>query len=257
MLPSLFVSHGAPTLVLEDVPARDFLRGLGVAIERPRAIVAVSAHWETDAPAVSAATAPDTIHDFHGFPDALYRLSYPARGAPHVAQRAAALLSQQGIASDIDPSRGLDHGAWVPLLLMYPDADIPVVQLSIQPQRDPRHHLAVGRALVPLRDEGVLILGSGGAVHNLRAVAWNRHDAPDAWAQRFDDWLVTKVDEGAVDDLVGYRERAPDALRAHPRDEHLLPLFVALGAGGPNPSGQRIHAGFNHGSISMAAFRFS
>lgn len=257
MLPSLFVSHGAPTLILEDVPTRDFLRNLGATIDRPKAVVAVSAHWETDIPSVSAAAAPETIHDFHGFPDALYRLSYPARGAPTLAPRVAALLSERGIRTHVDPSRGLDHGAWVPMMLMFPQADIPVLQLSIQPHLGPGHHLAVGRALAPLREEGVLILGSGGAVHNLRTLAWNRHDAPDAWAQEFDDWLLKKIDESAADDLVAYRERAPGAVLAHPRDEHLMPLFVAFGAGGAKPVGRRINAGFNHGSLSMAAFSFS
>jgi 4,5-DOPA dioxygenase extradiol len=257
MLPSLFVSHGAPTLILEDGPTCDFLRGLGTSLGRPKAVIAVSAHWETDDPAVSAASRPTTIHDFYGFPDALYRMSYPAPGAPELAERAAALLTKSGIANQVDPSRGLDHGAWVPLMLMYPQADIPVLQLSVQPQRDPAHHLAVGRALGSLRGEDVLILASGGAVHNLRALAWNRHGAPEPWAQGFDDWLVKSVEEGAIDDLVGYCQRAPGAVQAHPRDEHFLPLFVALGAAGGAATGRRIHAGFEHGSLSMAAFSFS
>lgn len=257
MLPSLFVSHGAPTLILENGPTCDFLRGLGASPERPRAVIAVSAHWETKDPSVSAASRPATIHDFHGFPEALYRMKYPAPGSPELAERAAALLTQNGIANHVDAERGLDHGAWVPLMLMYPDADIPVLQLSVQPHRDPAHHLAVGRALAPLRNEGILILGSGGAVHNLRALAWNRHGAPEAWAEGFDDWLVQKVDRGALDDLVNYRERATGAVQAHPRDEHFLPLFVALGAAGEKAVGKRIHAGFEHGSLSMAAFSFS
>lgn len=257
MLPSLFVSHGAPTLILENGPTCDFLRGLGSALGRPRAVIAVSAHWETKDPSVSAAARPGTIHDFYGFPDALYRMTYSAPGSPDLAARAAALLGQSGIASHIDAERGLDHGAWVPLMLMYPDADIPVLQLSVQPHRDPAHHLAVGRALAPLRGEDVLVLGSGGAVHNLRALAWNRPGGPEAWAQGFDDWLVQKIDAGAVDELVAYRERAEGAVEAHPRDEHLLPLFVALGAAGESAIGKRIHAGFEHGSLSMAAFSFS
>jgi 4,5-DOPA dioxygenase extradiol len=257
MQPTLFVSHGAPTLILEDGPTCAFLRGLGTALERPKGVVVVSAHWETDEPAVGATAKPATIHDFYGFPDALYRMRYPAPGAPELAERTAALLAQNGIAHHVDPARGLDHGAWVPLMLMYPAADVPVVQLSVQPQRDPAHHLAVGRALAPLREEGVLILGSGGAVHNLRALAWNRHGAPEAWAQGFDDWLAKKIDQGALDDLVAYRGRAPGAVQAHPRDEHFLPLFVALGAAGEEAAGKRIHSGFEHGSLSMAAFSFS
>jgi 4,5-DOPA dioxygenase extradiol len=257
MIPSLFVSHGAPTLILESGPTCDFLRGLGTAFGRPKAVLAVSAHWETREPAVSAAPRPATIHDFFGFPEPLYRMQYPAPGAPDLAGRVENLLTQGGITGRIDAERGLDHGAWVPLMLMYPAADIPVLQLSIQPHHDPAHHLAVGRALAPLREEGVLILGSGGAVHNLRALAWNQHGAPADWAQGFDDWLASAIDRGAIADLVAYRERASGAVEAHPRDEHFLPLFVAVGAAGEKPVGKRIHAGFEHGSLSMAAFSFS
>lgn len=256
-LPALFVSHGAPTLILENGSTCRFLGDLGGTLPRPQAVLVVSAHWETERPTFGAAVQLDTIHDFYGFPDALYRLRYPAPGARTVAQRAAALLNEQGIPSALDPARGLDHGAWVPLLLMYPEADIPVLQLSIQPHLGTAHHVAVGRALRPLRDEGVLILASGGAVHNLRALAWNRADAPEPWAQGFDDWLAAKIESGAVDDLVAYRGRAHGAVQAHPRDEHLLPLFVALGAAGENAVGKRIHHGFEHGSLSMAAFSFS
>jgi 4,5-DOPA dioxygenase extradiol len=256
-LPSLFVSHGAPTLILENGATCDFLRGLGGALPKPKAVLAVSAHWETDLPTLGAATAPETIHDFYGFPDSLYRMRYAAPGAPDLAGRAASLLSAGGIPSAIDSERGLDHGAWVPLLLMYPQADIPVLQLSIQPHRGPAHHVAIGRALAALRDDEVLILASGGAVHNLRALAWNRSGAPEAWAQGFDDWLVRKIETGAAADLVAYRDRAAGAVQAHPRDEHLLPLFVALGAAGENAIGKRIHHGFEHGSLSMAAFSFS
>lgn len=255
--PVLFVSHGAPTLISENGPTCGFLRDLGSTQTRPSAVLAVSAHWETERPTLSASAQPETIHDFYGFPDALYRMRYDAPGAPQVAARAASLLDAGGIPSAIDRVRGLDHGAWVPLMLMYPDADIPVLQLSIQPQLVTAHHVSVGRALAPLRDDGVLILASGGAVHNLRALAWNRTDAPEPWARGFDDWLVQRIESGAVDDLVGYRERAPGGAQAHPRDEHLMPLFVALGAAGENSAGRRIHQGFEHGSLSMAAFRFS
>jgi 4,5-DOPA dioxygenase extradiol len=256
-LPSLFVSHGAPTLILENGPTCGFLRHLGGELPRPKAVIAVSAHWETARPTLSAVTRPETIHDFFGFPEALYRMRYPAPGSPELAKRAASLLNASGIAARIDKERGLDHGAWVPLMLMHPKADIPVLQLSIQPQLGPAHHVAVGRALAPLRAEGVLILASGGAVHNLRALAWNRSDSPEGWAQGFDDWLMRKIESGAVDDLVAYRERAPGGVQAHPRDEHLMPLYVALGAAGENAIGKRIHHGFEHGSLSMAAFSFS
>src|SRR5262249_48357910 len=164
-MPTLFVSHGSPTLILENAPARAFLASLGSQLPRPTAIVAVSAHWDTDLPAVSLAHKPATIHDFYGFPEALYRLRYEAPGAPQLAERVARLT---GAAHD--PHRGLDHGAWVPAMLAWPSADIPIFQLSIQPQESPAHHLALGRKLAPLREEGVLVMGSGSATHNRRAL---------------------------------------------------------------------------------------
>jgi 4,5-DOPA dioxygenase extradiol len=250
-IPSVFVSHGAPTLVMEDIPARLFMTTLGRQLPRPKAILCISAHWETAAPTVSTAAAPETIHDFYGFPDTLYRLRYAAPGAPDLAERVVGLLGDAGIGGGIDASRGLDHGAWNPLLLIYPDADIPVTQLSIQSSLDPAHHAAVGRALRPLRDEGVLILASGGAVHNLRQFHVDR-DMPAPWAVSFDDWLAERIVAGEEDALVGYRQTRPEAPLAHPRDEHFMPLFVALGAGGGK--GRALHRSFAHGSLSMAAF---
>lgn len=227
------------------------MAGLGGQLPRPNAILCVSAHWETDRPAVSGATHPETIHDFFGFPDALYRLRYPAPGAPQLAGKVAKVLSGAGISCDVDPARGLDHGAWNPLLLAFPDADIPVTQLSIQAHLDPAHHLEVGRALRPLREEAVLILASGGAVHNLRQFHVDR-ETPATWAAAFEEWLVARVGAGDEDALVSYRVTQPQARQAHPRDEHFLPLFVAMGAGGGR--GRALHRSFAHGSLSMAAF---
>ena len=251
-LPALFLSHGSPMLPFEDIPARDFIAGLGPRLPRPRAILCISAHWETRAPAVSGAERPETIHDFSGFPEALYRLRYAAPGAPDLAARVATLLSDAGLACRIDPAQGLDHGAWNPLLLIYPDADIPVAQLAIQQPAGPRHHYAMGEALAPLRAEGVLLLASGGAVHNLRQFATGDGRAAP-WAVAFDEWLA---DRTAADDraaLLGYRTLRPEAALAHPRDEHFLPFFVALGAG-KGTAGHAIHRSFDEGSISMAAF---
>jgi 4,5-DOPA dioxygenase extradiol len=256
MLPSVFISHGAPTVLGEEIPARDFLTGLGAMWPRPKAILVISAHWETTDPVALTADRPETIHDFHGFPADLYRIRYPAPGAPETAARAVALLRDAGISATTDPARGLDHGAWVPLRLAYPRADIPVAQLSIQPSRGAAHHLAVGRALAPLRADDVLILGSGGAIHNLSDLDWGRHDDPPAWALAFDDWLAETIKRNDTCALAEWRDRAPHAVRAHPRDEHFLPLLVACGAGGIKDRGTRLHAGFAHGSLSMAAFRF-
>jgi len=260
-LPSLFVSHGAPTLSIEDVPARAFLSGLGQTMPRPRAILVASAHWETASPAVSTATKPETIHDFSGFPRELYGMQYAAPGAPDVAAQAMALLDKAGLdkaglASTADPQQGLDHGAWVPLRLMYPAADIPVAQISIQPHLGAAHHIALGRALAPLRREDVLIIGSGGAVHNLRTIRYGSHDAIPDWARHFDDWLAVHLETGDDAALGDYRRLAPNAAQAHPRDEHLMPVFVAYGAGGAGARGTRIHSSFSHGSLSMAAYSF-
>jgi 4,5-DOPA dioxygenase extradiol len=251
-LPALFLSHGSPMLVFEDIAARHFIAGLGAQLERPKAVLCISAHWETERPAVSAAAAPQTIHDFYGFPDELYRLHYPAPGAPALARRVVELFDRAGIGGGIDADRGLDHGAWNPLMLIYPKADVPVTQLSIQAHLDPAHHAKIGRALQPLRREGVLVLASGGAVHNLRQFHVDR-ETPAPWAVSFDDWLAGRIAAGDEAALLSYREHRPDGRLAHPRDEHLLPLFVAVGAGGGNP-GRPLHRSFAHGSLSMAAF---
>ncbi len=254
-LPTLFVSHGSPTLPFEDMPARSFLGELGRSLPRPRAILAVSAHWISETPAVNSTERPETIHDFYGFPERLYALRYPAPGAPALAERVAGLLSDAGFAAATDGERGLDHGAWSPLSLIYPEADIPVAQLSVQADLDPRHHYAVGQALAGLAREGVLVMGSGGAVHNLSDFRLGQ-TAVSAWAQGFDDWLNDAIAEDRRDDLLSYRTVAPHAVRAHPTDEHLLPLFVAMGAAGPGGRGRALHRSFAHGSISMASFAF-
>jgi 4,5-DOPA dioxygenase extradiol len=249
MLPSVFVSHGAPTLPLEDVPARAFLEGLETRIGRPKAILVVSAHWETAKPEVNAPAVNDTIHDFHGFPKPLYALRYPAPGSAALAARVAELTG-----AAIEPERGLDHGAWVPLMLAWPAADIPVAQLSLQSEAGPRHHLDLGRRLAPLRQEGVLVLGSGSFTHNLRELAWaGGAGAEPAWVTRFSDWVDRAIVEGRVDNLVDYRKLAPDAARNHPTEEHFLPLFVALGAGG-RP--ERLHSSATMGALRMDAYAF-
>lgn len=251
-MPAIFISHGAPSLELEQSEARDFLAGLGAALPRPESILCVSAHWEGRHARLSLAERPETIHDFFGFPDALYTLRYPAPGAPEVARRAAALLEAAGLTVVLDEKRGLDHGAWAPLRLIYPEADLPVTQLSLLAEGGPAAHLDMGRTLAPLRDDGVMVLGSGGATHNL--AEWrNADEVAPVWAQAFDDWLAERVEAGAVEDLLDYRQRAPEGRRNHPSEEHFLPLFVALGAAeGP---GRVLHRSFQS-TLSMAAFAF-
>ncbi|MCW2236095.1 DODA-type extradiol aromatic ring-opening family dioxygenase [Azospirillum canadense] len=248
--PSVFVSHGAPTLIIEDSPGRDFLAGLGKTLGKPSAVIAVSAHWTTRIPAISGAARPETVHDFYGFPRSLYAMRYPAPGATALADRVRDLTG-----AVVDPDQGLDHGAWVPLMLMYPEADIPVAQLSVQPGRSAPDHLALGRALAPLRRDGVLVLGSGGAVHNLGDFRFGQEGAA-AWATRFAGWLDGALMAGDADSVADWKARCPEARVAHPTDEHFLPLPVALGAAGPAVRTERLHAGFEHGSIGMHAYAF-
>jgi 4,5-DOPA dioxygenase extradiol len=253
--PTVFVSHGAPTLPLSEAAARDFLAGYGKTLGRPSAILAVSAHWETAAPRLGTATQPETIHDFHGFPRALYEMRYAAPGAPALAERAAALLDSAGIEA-AGEQRGLDHGAWVPLMLMYPAADIPVTQLSVQTQLGAAYELKIGAALQTLRDDGVLILASGSATHNLGELRMGSIDAPSVpWVSQFTDWLEAAVEDGRTDDLVDYRKRGPSALRNHPSEEHFLPFFTALGAAG-TARGRRVHASTTYGALAMDAYQW-
>jgi 4,5-DOPA dioxygenase extradiol len=223
---------------------------------RPKAIIAVSAHWMTRIPAVSGAAQPETVHDFYGFPPALYELRYGAPGAPEVAQRAAEALRAAGFQVAIDPAQGLDHGAWVPAMLAWPAADIPILQLAVQPHLDAAHHYAMGQALAPLAADGILVMGSGSATHNLRALNRGRHDTVADWAKQFDDWLVTAIETGDVAALLDWKRQAPHARMAHTTDEHFLPLFVAMGAAGDNVRVRTLHRSFTHGALSMTAFAF-
>ncbi|MDB5735884.1 MAG: Dioxygenase [Alphaproteobacteria bacterium] len=249
MLPAIFVSHGAPTLPFDDVPARDFLRGLGQGI-RPRAIVAVSAHWDTQRPAVNAVAVNGTMHDFGGFPQALYDLRYPAPGDAALAAQVAGLTG-----GTVDTTRGLDHGAWVPLMLMYPQADVPVVQLSVQRHLGAAHHIALGRKLAALRDDNVLVLGSGGFVHNLRRIAPPGSPEPE-WSQEFSGWMHDRLMAGDEAALADYRAQAPHAVMAQPTEDHFMPLFVALGAGGETAKAARLHSSATFGSLRMDAYSF-
>ena len=257
MLPALFISHGAPTLPLDDCPARDFISGLAKQLPRPEAILAVSAHWDTDAPQVNSVVRNETIHDFYGFPPPLYRLSYPAPGSKQLANRVIAALAATGLSGSTDDERGLDHGAWVPLLMMYPRHDIPVVQLSIQSRLGAAHHLRLGNALNGLRDN-VLVLGSGSFTHNLRLMDRTGIDAPEpSWVREFSDWIHTALVEHRTEDLIRYRSLAPHAVRAHPEDDHFMPLFVAFGAGGNEARAERLHSSTTFGSLRMDAYAFS
>ncbi|TCP32442.1 class III extradiol ring-cleavage dioxygenase [Sphingomonas sp. BK235] len=258
MLPALFVSHGAPTFALSDAPARSFLEQLASSLERPRAILVVSAHWETEAPRLSVDAVNPTIHDFHGFPAELYAIRYPAPGSASLADDVAALLEGGGLDVVRESGRGLDHGAWVPLRLIYPAADIPVVQLSVQPRLGPDYHYRLGQLLAPLRRSGVLIIGSGSFTHDLSSFRqyYNALHAPaPEWVDQFADWMDDRIEAGRTEDLLAYRQLAPHAARNHPTEEHLLPLYVALGAGGSGEA-HHLHRSTTHAILRMDAYSF-
>ena len=254
--PSIFVSHGAPTMAMQPGQAGAALQALAGEIGRPDAILMVSAHWESPAPMVSSVQRPQTIHDFGGFPEQLYRIQYRAPGAPQLAQRATALLDAAGFAAGLDPGRGLDHGAWVPLLFLFPQADVPVTQLSIQPHLSPVHHFRLGEALRPLTEERVLIIGSGSLTHNLREFR-GRPGSVEPYVREFQQWMNQSIEAHDVAALLDYRRLAPSAVRAHPTDEHLLPLFVALGAAGAWADARRLTDEVTYGVIAMDSYVFT
>lgn len=229
---TLFVSHGAPTLALEPGNTGRVLADIAASFPQPDAILVVSAHWDTRVPMVSLASQPETIHDFAGFPPALYAQQYPAPGAPQLAQQVAALLQSHEIPVQIHPQRGLDHGAWVPLMLMYPEADIPVTQLSIQSRNTPAQQFALGQALQTLHAQNVLILASGAITHNLADFFTGDRDAePLSYVTAFADWIAARIQAQQWQSLLNYRMECPQGRQAHPTEDHLMPLFVAAGSG--------------------------
>lgn len=257
-MPALFVSHGSPMTAIQPSPARAFLTTCAARLPRPSAILIATAHFESSAPLVSADDRPAMIYDFGGFPKPLFEIQYGAPGAPALASRAVELLQAAGYPAHPVANRGFDHGTWVPLCLMYPGAEIPVVQISVQPHEGAEHHMKLGRALAPLRDEGVLIVGSGSLTHNLYELSRSGRDvnAPVRdWVRAFTDWIADKVESGCADDIANYRELAPYARENHPRDEHFLPLPFAMGAGSGDRA-QRIHASYDYGLLAMDAYQF-
>ncbi|MEM8877919.1 MAG: class III extradiol ring-cleavage dioxygenase [Pseudomonadota bacterium] len=259
-LPTLFVSHGAPDLVIRDIAANRFLRGSVSDWPEPKAILVVSAHFEADVPTLTTDPAPETVYDFGGFDQALRDIVYPAPGAVEVSNQAADLLAAAGFAPRIVETRGFDHGVWTPLHLMYPEADIPVAQLSVSPDAGADWHFRIGQALAPLRQQGVLIVGSGAATHNLEAFFRGGYDVdatPPDWVDAFADWLREKIEQGDTEALIDYRN-APHGADNHPTEEHLMPLYVAIGAAtnGSRTPGRRLHTSTDRGVIKMDAFAF-
>lgn len=250
---TLFVSHGAPTLVLEPGETGIMLASLAASLPRPAAILVVSAHWDTRVANVSLAAHPATIHDFAGFPAAMYAIHYRAPGAPALANKVIELLAENGIPAQAHADRGLDHGAWVPLSLMYPDADIPVTQLSIQSRSTPAAQFALGQALRPLHTENVLILASGAITHNLSDFfSGNRDAAPLAYVNTFADWVAGQLASEQTQTLLNYRIENSKGIQAHPSEDHLMPLFVAVGSAQGIP--KRYTPETTYGILAMDAY---
>lgn len=249
-MPVVFVGHGTPMNAIRDTPWSRAWAEWGQRLPRPRAVLSISAHWYVPQTAATAMAAPPTIHDFYGFPQALFGVRYPAPGDPALAARLQQLLAPTPVVAD--SSWGLDHGTWSVLRHMFPAADVPVVQLSIDSTAPAAAHYALGQRLRPLRDEGVLILGSGNVVHNLRAYAWGAGDAPPLdWAARFDARITELIQGGNYDAVANYRALGPDAVRAAPTPEHFLPLLYVLGAAEPGAEPRFPVRGIDGGALSM------
>lgn len=254
VIPPVFFAHGAPTLAVQDTPASRFLRSFKSSLPELRFILILSAHWETDGLRVSAPGPLRTYHDFGGFPAELYEISYPAFAEPAAVAEVMNALTGAGLKANLDSAHGLDHGAWVPLFLAYPEADVPVVQISLARGSSAQSVYDLGKAVAPLAKNGVLIIGSGGTTHNLRALSPGGSDAPD-WATRFDTWLEKGLESGSMayfDDLPS----APDFRQNHPTEEHLLPLFFPFGAARGAAKPELMHRSYEYGSISMSYYRF-
>ena len=261
-MPTLFISHGGPTIVIDDSPAHDYLATLAGRFPRPKAIVIVSAHFETDGVAVVTDPAPGMIYDFRGFAPELYEMVYPAPGEPALAERVVGLLGEAGLKPSRVEKRGYDHGTWTPLKLAFPEADIPVVQVSVDPHRDAAWHYGLGRALAPLREEGVLLVGSGHITHNLRALfpVMRQGAAIDPamveQVNSFTQWFAEKLAAGDREAILDWKARAPYPAENHPTDEHLMPIFFAYGAAGDDARAERTHASKQFGFFAWDSYLF-
>jgi len=255
MISPLFVTHGSPMMAVQDSPCSDFLEAYGRKTT-PKAIVIFTAHWESEVTTISSVNGPyDTIYDFGGFPPELYKIRYPAPGSPGLARRIGERFAAAGISHRFDEKRGLDHGAWVVLSRMYPDANIPVVQLSVHPFLPAAEQFRIGEALRGLDREDVLVIGSGATVHNFRKVnPWATQ--PEPWAVAFDDWLVARIRSKELDELFRYDELAPNAKAAVPRPEHFVPLLLAFGSADRASVAEEVHRSYEMGSLSHLAVSF-
>lgn len=252
-LPALFVPHGAPTFALQPGAAGMALAAFPQQMGAIKAVLLISAHWDTEFPTLGIASRPETIHDFYGFPQALYSIRYPATGAVSWAMEARTLLEEAGFTVKLDTKRGLDHGAWIPLRLMFPEADVPIFTLSLQSHLGSAHHFRIGQALSPLREQNILIVGSGNITHNLLHFGTSY---PPEYVAAFQGWLQDRLQAGDVESLLNYRALAPGAKLAHPTDEHLLPLYAALGAAGNDFVAHQLYGGIEYNMLAMDAYAF-
>jgi 4,5-DOPA dioxygenase extradiol len=257
MIPSLFIAHGAPLLAVENNEYTQFLNELGKRLPRPKAVVLFSAHWLSAVQKVSEVSEYDTIYDFGGFPDELYQIKYPAKGDGHIAREIEQSFAEHGIPFEVETKRGLDHGAWVVLRLLYPNADVPVVAMSVNPRLEPKEQYEIGKALSAMRANDVLIIGSGGTVHNLRALDW-RANEPHDWALEFDQWLEHHLNRWDMDSLFQYDALAPNATLAVPPygNEHFVPLFYAMGAADDTRKATLLHRSYQYGNLSQSVWQF-
>ncbi|WP_338553682.1 class III extradiol ring-cleavage dioxygenase [Paenibacillus sp. KS-LC4] len=256
MMPAYFFAHGAPSIVLESNSYTALLNSFKEQMPQPKAIVLFSAHWEQTVQSVGAAPVYSTIYDFSGFQDALYEMTYPAEGNRQLSEDIQALFAEHGIPSVLDEERGLDHGAWAVLKLIYPDADIPVIALSVNRHLDNEQQYEIGKALAALREQDVLIIGSGGTVHNLRRLNW-QSEGIDEWAESFDNWLQSKLEAWDLPALFNYREQAPYAQEAVPTNEHFIPLLLAMGSGDKLRQATLLHRSYQYGNLSLSCWRFN
>lgn len=259
MIPSFFVAHGAPLLAIEDNEYTQFLYNLGRTVPRPKAVLLFSAHWESTVQRVSKVDDYKTIYDFSGFPEALYRIQYPAKGEMNITKEIEALLTKHSVPYEVDTNRGLDHGAWVVLKLLYPNADIPVISMSVNPDLTPEEQYKVGKSLSDLRQNDILIIGSGGTVHNLRMLKMNQsNEQIDKWAFDFDDWLERHLNHWDVESLFEYHSLAPTAQLAVPPygKEHFIPIFYAMGAADDQKKATLLHRSYRYANLSHSVWQF-
>jgi 4,5-DOPA dioxygenase extradiol len=255
MMPSFFIAHGAPSIVLEDNEYTRFLKNLASLYSQAKAVVLFSAHWESPFQQIGAAKKFETIYDFSGFSPELYQIQYPAVSDEVIAKEIHALFTQHEIPCEMNTRRGLDHGAWAVLQMLYPKADKPVISLSIDPNLSNKEQYRIGKALAYLRERDVLIIGSGGTVHNLRRLDWDATQTNE-WALTFDQWIEDKIIKWDTASLFKYEKEAPFAKEAVPRNEHFIPLLLAMGSGDKYRNAVLMHRSYQYGNLSLSCWRF-